>query len=239
MKLHRFIGKFDLSKKELSISDVDFVNQARNVLRLKIGDELVLCDGKLDEAVAKILLLAKDKAELEILEIIKNKNEPENYVILYCSILKKENFELAVQKAVEVGVKEIVPIITTRTVKLGLNYERLNKIIKEAAEQSGRGVLPILRKAVNFDEAVKQAKSANNLNLFFQAGYPSIVHKQADRPKCVQCKIGVFVGPEGGWNEEEIKNAQSNGFTLVGLGKTILRAETAAVIASYLTANLC
>ena len=80
----------------------------------------------------KILLLAKDKAELEILEIIKNKNESENHVNLYCSILKKENFELAVQKAVEVGVKEITPIITKRTIKLGLNTERLEKIIKEA-----------------------------------------------------------------------------------------------------------
>ena len=90
MRPHRFIGNFDLSKKELSISNADFVNQARNVLRLKTGDELILCDGKMNEAVAKILLLAKDKAELEILEIIKNKNESENHVNLYCSILKKK-----------------------------------------------------------------------------------------------------------------------------------------------------
>ena len=122
----------------------------------------------MNEAVAKILLLAKDKAELEILETIKNKNESENHVNLYCSILKKENFELAVQKAVEVGVKEIIPIITARTVKLGLNHERLNKIIKEAAEQSGRGVLPKLDEAIIFDEALKLAKE-NDLNLFFSS----------------------------------------------------------------------
>ena len=233
MKLHRFIGKFDLSKKELSINDGDFINQVKNVLRLKTGNKLILCDGKLDEAVAKILLLAKDKAELEILEIIKNKNEPENYVILYCPILKKENFEIAVQKAVEVGVKEIVPIITTRTVKLGLNKDRLEKIIKEAAEQSGRGFLPVLGEPINFDEALKSAKE-NGLNLFFQAGYPQLGHSMSKFKK-----IGVFVGPEGGWTEGEIKIAQSNGFTIVGLGKTILRAETAAAIASYLTVNLC
>ena len=195
MKLHRFIGKFDLSKRCRLSATLILVNQCtRNVLAIsKIGDELVLCDGKLDEAVAKILLLVKDKAELEILEIIKNKNEPEKLCYSLLLHFKKENFELAVQKAVEVGVKEIVPIITTRTVKLGLNYERPNKIIKEAMSNLSRGVLPILRKAVNFDEAVKQAKSANNLNLFFQAGYPSIVHKQADLTKCAQCKIGVFV----------------------------------------------
>ena len=135
---------------------------------------MILCDGKLDEAVAKILLLAKDKAELEILEIIKNKNEPENYVILYCPILKKENFEIAVQKAVEVGVKEIVPIITARTVKFGLNKERLEKIIKEAAEQSGRGILPNLNEAIDFDKAIIEAKNKNEVNLFFQIGYPRL-----------------------------------------------------------------
>ena len=233
MRPHRFIGNFDLSKKELSISNADFVNQARNVLRLKTGDELILCDGKMNEAVAKILLLAKDKAELEILEIIKNKNESENHVNLYCSILKKENFELAVQKAVEVGVKEIIPIITARTVKLGLNHERLNKIIKEAAEQSGRGVLPKLDEAIIFDEALKLAKE-NDLNLFFQVGYPPLGHSMSKFKK-----VGVFIGPEGGWEEEEIEKAQSNGFTIVGLGKTVLRAETAAIVASYLAINLC
>ena len=219
MRPHRFIGNFDLSKKELSISNADFVNQARNVLRLKTGDELILCDGKMNEAVAKILLLAKDKAELEILETIKNKNESENHVNLYCSILKKENFELAVQKAVEVGVKEIIPIITARTVKLGLNHERLNKIIKEAAEQSGRGVLPKLDEAIIFDEALKLAKE-NDLNLFFQVGYPPLGHSMSKFKK-----VGVFIGPEGGWEEEEIEKAQSNGFTIVGLGKTVLEPK--------------
>jgi len=241
MRLNRFIGNFDLSKKEMSTNDTDFINQAKNVLRLKAGDKLILCDGNLNEAVAEIVNLNKESAELKILEIYKNKKEPaspaggsENYVVLYCPILKKENFEWAVQKAVEVGMKEITPIITARTVKLGLNRERLEKIIKEAAEQSGRGILPKLNEAIIFDEALKSAEE-NDLNLFFQAGYPPLGHSMSKFEK-----IGVFVGPEGGWTEEEIKKAQSsNGFTIVGLGKTVLRAETAVVIASYQTINLC
>ena len=149
-------------------------------------------------------------------------------------VLKKENFEWAVQKAVEVGVKEITPIITARTVKLGLNKDRLKKIIKEAAEQSGRGILPKLNEAIIFDEAIKSAKE-NDLNLFFNIGGKNVQHSMSNISK-----IGIFIGPEGGWDEEEIKKAQSsNGFTIVGLGKTILRAETAAVIASYQTVNLC
>jgi len=235
MRLHRFIGNFDLSKKGVSANDADFINQARNVLRLKVGDKLILCDGNLNEAVAEIINLNKESTELKILETYKNQNEPaspaggpERNTILYCPILKKENFEWAVQKAVEVGVKEITPIITARTVKLGLNKDRLKKIIKEAAEQSGRGILPRLNEAIIFDEAIKSAKE-NDLNLFFQAGYPPLRHSMSKFEK-----VGIFIGPEGGWDEEEIKKAQSsNGFTIVGLGKTVLRTETAAVIASH------
>lgn len=234
MRLHRFIGNFDLSQKQIVISDADFTNQAKNVLRLKIGEKLILCDGNLNEAVAEISSLNKKLAELKILETYKNEKESINYVILYCPILKKENFEWTVQKAVEIGVKEITPLITSRTVKLGLNKERLEKIIKEAAEQSGRGVLPKINKAVDFNEAVAEAKNKNEINLFFNIGESPFGHSMSKSKK-----IGVFVGPEGGWTEEEIKIAQSNGFTLVGLGDTILRAETAAAIASYLTINLC
>ena len=242
MRLNRFIGNFDLSKKEVSVNDADFINQAKNVLRLKYGDKLILCDGNLNEAVAEIVNLNKEFVELKILETYKNQNEPaspadgtERNIILYCSVLKKENFEWAVQKAVEVGVKEITPIITARTVKLGLNKERLEKIIKEAAEQSGSGILPRLNEAMDFDRAVDLAKNNNDLNLFFNIGGKNVQHSMSNISK-----IGIFVGPEGGWDEEEIKKAQSsNGFTIVGLGKTILRAETAAVIASYQTVNLC
>ena len=241
MRLNRFFVNENLNVGNIIIRGADFINQARNVLRLKVGDKLILCDGNLNEAVAEIINLNKESTELKILETYKNQNEPaspadgtERNIILYCSVLKKENFEWAVQKAVEVGVKEITPIITARTVKLGLNKERLEKIIKEAAEQSGRGILPRLNETIIFDEAIKSAKE-NDLNLFFNIGGKNVQHSMSNISK-----IGIFIGPEGGWDEEEIKKAQSsNGFTIVGLGKTILRAETAAVIASYQTVNLC
>ncbi|MCK6462643.1 MAG: 16S rRNA (uracil(1498)-N(3))-methyltransferase [Candidatus Pacebacteria bacterium] len=238
MRLHRFIGNFDLSKKEVSINDADFINQAKNVLRLRAGDEIILCDGNMNETTARFAELGSLASKLEILKVYRNENEPENYAHLYCPILKKENFELAAQKAVEVGVKEITPIITARTIKLGLNYERLNKIIKEAAEQSGRGILSKLNKASDFEKSVDEAKNKNDLNLFFQTGYSLILQKNADRPKNTECHIGIFVGPEGGWADEEVKTAQSAGFTFAGLGKTVLRAETAAVVASYVAVNI-
>ena len=138
MAIQRFFGNFDFSEKEIGkkieISDKNIIHQIKNVLRLKIGDEIVLCDGKSNEAVSKIIdspivRFAEDSAKrsgnkdslsLEIVKVFKNNNESEKDIILYCSILKKENFELVVQKAVEIGVKEIIPIITKRTVKLNL-----------------------------------------------------------------------------------------------------------------------
>lgn len=233
MKLHRFIGKFDLARNELFINDKDFINQLKNVLRLGVGDKIILCDGESNEVIAEIVNLNKEFAELKFLENSKNENEPENFVHLYCPILKKENFELAVQKAVEIGVKEITPIITIRTVKLGLNFERLNKIIKEASEQSGRGILPKLNEAMSFSEAASDAKNKNEINLFFNIG-ESLFKNQTFKFN----KIGFFIGPEGGWTEEEIKIAQSASFAFAGLGKTTLRAETATIAASYLACNL-
>src|SRR3989338_2993960 len=117
MRLNRFFVNENLKVGNIIVSDSDFINQAKNVLRLKAGDKLILCDGNSNEAIAEIVNLNKESAELKILESYKNKNEPEKHVVLYCSVLKKENFEWAVQKAVEIGVKEITPIITARTVK--------------------------------------------------------------------------------------------------------------------------
>src|SRR3989344_3618333 len=142
MRLHRFIGDFDLSKEYLKISDRELVNQLKNVFRLKTGDELLLGDGKKNEALACVEEISKGSATLIIKGTLINANEPEIYGILYCSILKKENFELAAQKAVEAGISEIVPVIGKRTVKTSLNIPRLEKISKEAAEQSGRGIVP-------------------------------------------------------------------------------------------------
>lgn len=233
MRLDRFFIKFDKNKKNIIVDDESFFNQAKNVLRFKTGDKLILCGGDMSEATAQVIGFGKNSVELEILEIYKNQNEPEKHVVLYCSVLKKENFELAVQKAVEVGVKEIIPVITKRTVKLGLNRDRLNKIIKEAAEQSGRGILSKLHGAVSFDEAVEKVSKEKAANLFFDksGANTSVFNIQ-------NSNINIFVGPEGGWTEEEIKKAQSGDFVMAGLGKTILRAETAAIIASYKSVNL-
>ncbi|MDP3057359.1 MAG: RsmE family RNA methyltransferase [bacterium] len=239
MRLHRFIGNFSLEQNRFKIYDAEILNQARNVLRLGKGDSLILADGKLNEASVKIIESDKKFLEVEILEHNINKNEPEIYGVLYCSILKRENFEWVVQKATECGIKEIVPLVSARTVKLGFKKERLEKIIKEAAEQSGRGILPILYEPQKFDEALKSAEQ-NDLNLFFEMNYPLLDREELKVGK--NKKIGIFIGPEGGWSGEELKLVKdeiekNDKFKTAGLGKLTLRAETAAVVASWFVAQ--
>lgn len=237
MRLNRFFGDFDLAQKILRISDGDFLHQVKNVLRLGAGEEIILADGQGKEAIAKISRYGKDFAEIEILEVKQNQNEPEKRVILYCSILKRENFELAVQKAVEAGVSEITPIISGRTVKTGLKYDRLEKIIKEAAEQSGRGIVPVLREATKFNDALAGAKE-NTANILFDLSGAKFVRSDCTNlGQQEKIRVGIFIGPEGGWSEEEIGAAKEAGFKILSLGKLTLRGETAAIVASYLVYN--
>ncbi len=226
MKLHRFILPFEVAGSQVTVTDEEAIGQIRNVLRLKTGDQVLLCDGQGQEALVQISDLRKDEIVAEIVKISENNNEPATEVTLYCSLLKRENFEWVCQKATEIGVSRIVPLLSARTVKLQLNRSRIEKIIKEAAEQSGRGKLPVLEEPLEFPAALEDAKN-NDANFFFDASGAALEKKTVK-------SIGVFIGPEGGWEPEEIALATENGFTLASLGPTTLRGETAAVVASYL-----
>ncbi|MDO8504843.1 MAG: RsmE family RNA methyltransferase [Candidatus Liptonbacteria bacterium] len=238
---HRFIGKFPLEAKQFWIADRELAHQVKDVLRLQTGEQIILSDGLGQEAEAEIVSLDKEAVEVRILAVNQSSKEPKTKVILYLAILKKENFDLAVQKAVEVGVSKIVPLISGRTVKLGLKRDRLQKIIKEASEQSGRSVLPELEEEINFKEALVHAK-VNDFNIFFNLGAKSLSLLKKDLPsKILRGKtsegegksIGIFIGPEGGWKDAEVESAKAAKFVLAGLGNLTLRAETAAIVAVY------
>lgn len=236
MRLQRFIGDFDLSTKNIRVTDKKLISQLKNVLRLKTGAKVILEDGHLREATAELLDLSKDFVEFSIKDVKVIVRESSADVVLYCAILKKENFELVIQKATEVGVKKIVPLVTERTIKLNLNFDRLQKIIKEAAEQSGRGVLPILQSIMRFKDAIT-AVDKNSINLLFDTtglDFKTIKLKPSPTGKQTKSLVSVFIGPEGGWSEGEIGTAKENNFKIASLGKLIFRAETAAIIASYL-----
>lgn len=223
MKIHRFIVDFSDNK----ITDKEVVSQIYKVLKLKRGEQIILTDGKMNDKLVEIIDVNRNSVEIKILSDYKNEAESEKEIILYCSILKKENFEWVVQKATEVGVKEIIPIISERTIKLDFKQERLEKIIKEAAEQSGRGIIPELHKLKTLDQAIEDAEN-NDANLLFD-GEGEPVNSVGDNKR-----IGIFIGPEGGWDKKELDLVKEKGFKVVSLGKLTLRAETAVVIASYI-----
>jgi len=235
MRLNRFYLPVDFNTDQIVLKDQALLQQWRNVLRLAVGENIVLFDGSGNEVEAEIMSLNKDYGELKITARRLNDAETKVHAILYCAILKKENFEWVVQKATEVGVSEIVPIITERTIKLGLKSERLALIIKEATEQSGRGVIPIIHDAQTFTEALLSAK-ANTQNFICQISSSTILEacEPVNSDLNIKPKIGIFIGPEGGWSDKEIEQAGAVGVQAISLGPRVLRGETAAIIASYL-----
>ncbi len=226
------------------MEDKEIFHQIKNVLRIVKGEKIVVCDGKGMEAECEVENFDKDRLNLKIIETRENINESKRNITLYLSILKKENFELAVQKAVEVGVKEITPIITERTVKLGLKTERLLKIIREATEQSDRTILPKLNEPLDFPKALSLALLNGQVFFFDSSGviHDSLLRQEASggQAKFMTHNSGtssVFIGPEGGWTEKEITLAKNSGADIVSLGVTTLRAETAAIVSTYLVAR--
>lgn len=234
MKIHRFIEDFDFSKKILEINDIEIVKQIRNVLKLEIGRKIILSDGKGTEADAIITFIYSDKISCEVVEVRKA-NGLKRKVSLYLAILKKDNFELAIQKSVECGVSSIVPIITERTIKTGLNKERLERIIKEASEQSGRNVVPELLETMTYKEALEHG-SQNTEKVIFTPSLASDgvnLANESYQPDKNATNISIFIGPEGGFTEKEIILAKESGYKIASLGEMTLRGETAAIVATY------
>ncbi len=228
MKHHRFIGDFDFSLPQLTVHDPKLLHQWKRVLRLKKGQEMILVNRAGEEVRAMLDTMCDTEASCHILEHYHGTREPNVGVHLYCSILKRENFELVVQKATEIGVTHIIPVIAHRTVKLGTRTDRLERIAKEAAEQCGRAIIPVIEEPVSFEEAVNMARKHANV-LFFDVGA-----KEQMRKSKKGNDIGLFIGPEGGWDESEQSQAKEAGFFLCTLGDLILRAETAAIVASFI-----
>jgi len=165
MRLHRFIGNFDLSKKEVEIINPENITQIKDVLRLEKDDVIILADGKGNSAEVILNFISKNKITGAVGKVEK-KNTTKRKVSLYLAILKKENFELAVQKAVECGVSNITPVITERTIKTGLNIPRLNKIILEASEQCGQNIVPKLFPILDFPVALAYGSAAPEKIIF-------------------------------------------------------------------------
>ncbi len=259
MKLQRFYLAQDIPQVgELIIAEADLVHQLANVFRYQAGDRANLFNGSGDEFVAEIISLSRREVKFKILEChhrVTNQGSAfgnskslalVNPVSLYLAVIKKDNFEWAAEKSTEIGVAEIHPVLTARSEKKELNGERLQKIVKEASEQSGRVTLPSVFPVTDLAVAVLQVVKEGKQGVVFHTVTDSEIEvghnrpgHQTDHPALTKAGIdgchpvAAFVGPEGGFTETEIELFRKNNFEIRSLGQNILRAETAAIIAVY------
>ena len=205
-------------------------------LRMKLNEKVILTNSGMDYE-CKIIKINQNSVNVELLTVKECVCEPRVKVTLFQGLPKGDKMDLIVQKAVEVGVSEIVPTLTSRCIStpdeksLQKKTQRWQKIALEAAKQAGRCYVPKILNAMSFNEAINFAKSKDKIILFYENGgeaLSNLIHKN-------EKTISIFVGPEGGFESDEvlkIKNAQ--GF-VCSLGKRIFRTETAAIVTSALT----
>ncbi len=222
MKLQRFfVGSTCEENTTLCIPSLELVNQLKNVFRFAKGDQVVLFDNSGYDFISRIEEIGKESVSLTVLEKLDNTVRPERETYLFSSIVKKDNFEWIVEKATELGVSHIIPLISDRTEKKDVNKERLMKIIIEASEQSGRGTIPVLHEVTNLTECLQQYGHVNSI-----AWDPSAMKFST---KDIESVNGAYIGPEGGWSQSELEQIKTHGLPVRSLGPQILRAETAVV----------
>ena len=200
-------------------------------LRMQTGDALTLCNGRGTDYACRITALSPESVTLAVEETTDSKSEPSVAVTLYQGLPKGDKLELIVQKAVELGVTRIVPVVTARSIARESARDqkktaRLQKIANEAAGQSGRGILPTVEAPVSFAAAAARMAGENTVVLYECGGAP-LREMVKDAPQT----LSLFVGPEGGIDEAEQQRLATLGAQSVTLGPRILRTETAGLCA--------
>ena len=257
MKVHRFFIKNDLlNYKKYDEFTLDEVNnkeqlhQIIKVLRLKKSEQISIFN-ELAECLTEILEIIDDKKHMSVRLIIKditivNQNIEQDQINLFMSFIKKNNFELIVEKCVELGVHSVIAIVSMRTEKenvLALSSDtarvRLGKIIIEATEQCGRRKLMQYKPDSTSTSLLPIKKEATQhvLNIFAHIGAKENINqvistfKNKIEAQIEPLIINIYIGPEGGWHESEIDKMIQADFCPISLGSFVLRAETAAIVA--------
>lgn len=226
-----FLKSENFSGEKIIIKTPDVIYQMQRVLRMKNGDQFIALDNSGYEYLCVLSNLDKSSAAARIIEKRNNGAESEISVILYQALPKKmEIFEWILKKGTELGVSAFVPLITERTERREMTKrDRPEKILREAAEQSERGKIPILKEPIDFEKAVTENFDGISIILHSRGNWPSLASKLPEIARAKKCRI--FIGPEGGFLEKEIEQAQKSGFLVASLGPRILRTETAAIVA--------
>lgn len=210
-------------------------NHMKNVLRLRIGEQITVSDGTDREYVCEIREYGGMEAVVEIVDILGCSAELSTEITLYQGFPKADKLEFIIQKAVELGAVRIVPVMTRRSIikldekKAVKRVERYNTIAANAAKQSKRDRIPVVDRIMSFTEALEDAK-ALDMNLIPYEDATGMEHARMVLQQVSGKKsLGIFIGPEGGFEAQEVEAAKAIGAECITLGHRILRTETAGM----------
>ena len=231
---HFFVSPDMVGEDEITIEGTD-VNHIKNVLRMKSGEELLISDGAGNDYMCEIAVINDDSVVAHITGKEFSGTELETKIYLFQALPKSDKMEMIVQKAVELGAYAIVPVRTSRCVvkldekKAAAKVKRWNGIAESAAKQSRRGIIPEVKNVMGFKEALEYVKDFD-MNIIPYENYKDMKEtvNVLENVKGMK-KIGVFIGPEGGYAEEEIELAMDKNVHPLSLGRRILRTETAGM----------
>lgn len=235
--MYRFFVKqeqIDMEEKKIHITGSD-VNHIKNVLRMRQGETILISAGDNLEYTCLVSEMEAEEVIADISYVQEVGMELPSKIYLFQGLPKSDKMELIIQKAIELGAAEIVPMATKRAVvkldakKAAKKVQRWNEIAKSAAKQSKRGLIPEVKPVMSFKEAVEYGKSMDMLLIPYEDA-KGIAHSR-EVVEAVKDKksLGIYIGPEGGFPEEEVSLAMKAGAEPVTLGHRILRTETAGM----------
>ena len=233
--MNRFFGKSENIFSDYIIIDGADVNHIKNVLRMKTGEEVMVSGGNNTDYHCRISEISDDEIRLSIVERLESDKELPARIHIFQGLPKSDKMELIIQKCVELGVYEIIPVSMKRCVvklddkKASSKIARWQAISESAAKQSGRSIIPCVRNVMSYKDA---------LNYAFTMDYTIVPYELAEGMEATKAAlanikpgldVAVFIGPEGGFDVSEIAEAGEKGMVPISLGKRILRTETAGL----------
>ncbi len=230
-----FVNKTQIEDNKIRITGEDY-QHLKKVLRAIKGDAITVCCDGIDYN-AVIAEISNDCIISDIIDSVQNVTEPALKVTLFQGLPKADKMEFIVQKCIELGVSEIVPVITDRSIaKINTDKDantkvsRWQKIAMEAAKQCNRGIVPVIGMPVKFSQAVHMAANRELSIIPYEkesaAGFKAIAATGSSIKSAA-----IFIGPEGGFTEQEVELAETAGIRKITLGPRILRTETAGMVA--------
>lgn len=231
---HFFVEPSDVGDSLISIKGQD-VNHIRNVLRMKIGEEILISDGTGKDYVCEVAELLDDIVTAKITDFLAEGRELKTELYLFQGLPKSDKMELIIQKAVELGVKAIIPVSTSRSIvkldgkKEESKIKRWQAISESAAKQSKRGIIPEVMSIMSFKEAINYVNDFDVKIIPYENANNMAETKQIVSSIKENMKVAIFIGPEGGFADSEIDYALEKDVKPISLGKRILRTETAGM----------